>query len=108
MGKLENVPAFYPQIPCPIAGTKIKPPFLPGILPGRHVNASKEDPCQYIAGNFRPCKRAFSSKYEFGRGGQLNQLSNEFQSNAPVTKTLSTSIAFTVVHLNNKQKKNRE
>ncbi|GFR06741.1 hypothetical protein TNCT_432721 [Trichonephila clavata] len=60
MGILENAPGFYPQIPCSNADTKIKPPFLPGILPGRHVNASKEDPCRYIAGNFRPSKRALS------------------------------------------------
>ncbi|GFR00558.1 putative discs large log 5a [Trichonephila clavata] len=47
-GKIRKRSCILPQIPCPIAGTKIKPPFLPGILPGRHVNASKEDPCREV------------------------------------------------------------
>ncbi|GFT97346.1 hypothetical protein TNCV_243701 [Trichonephila clavipes] len=56
--KIRKRSGFLPQISCSEAGTKIRPAFRAGIIPGNSVKTVSK---RMRAGIFRPCKRELTA-----------------------------------------------
>ncbi|GFW39271.1 hypothetical protein TNCV_1832571 [Trichonephila clavipes] len=69
-GRIRKHSPFYPQSSLSKEGTKNRPAFRPGILPGRRVNGYKADSSRHIAGIFRPCKRGLRGEGEISKANR--------------------------------------